>query len=66
MEETTLFSWFWLVGTDSIIIPLAKANVIILSVIGVVVRWLVKRTPSTEDDALIDSIRAVLPMMKRN
>ena len=65
MEETTLFSWFWLVGTDSIIIPLAKANVIILSVIGVVVRWLVKRTPSTEDDALIDSIRAVLPMMKR-
>ena len=66
MEETTFFSWFWLVGTDSIIIPLAKANVIILSVIGVVVRWLVKRTPSTEDDALIDSIRAVLPMMKRN
>ena len=65
MEETTLFSWFWLVGTDSIIIPLAKANVIILSVIGVVVRWLVKRTPSTEDDALIDSIRAVLPMMRK-
>ena len=66
MEETTFLNWFWLVGTDSIIIPLAKANVIILSVIGVVVRWLVKRTPSTEDDALIDSIRAVLPMMKRN
>ncbi len=59
------FNWFWLIDTDSLIIPFAKANVIILSIIGVVIRWWVKRTPSTEDDALIDSIRAVLPMMKR-
>ena len=59
------FNWFWSIQTDSLIIPFAKANVIILSVIGVVIRWWVKRTPSPEDDQLIDSIRAVLPMMKR-
>ena len=60
-----IFNWFWSVKTDDLIIPFAKANVIILSVISIIVRWWVKRTPSPDDDALIDNLLAVLPRMKK-
>ena len=59
------FNWFWALKTDELIIPFAKANVIGLSVLYVILKWWAKRTPSTEDDELIDSIRSVLPLMKR-
>jgi hypothetical protein len=61
----SFFNWFWLIDTDSLIIPFAKANVTLIAVFWVIMKWWAKRTPSTEDDALIDEIRAVLPMMKR-
>ena len=59
------FNWFWALKTDVLIIPFIKGNVIGLSIGYVILKWWAKRTPSTEDDELIDSIRAVLPFMKR-
>ena len=60
-----IFNWFWAIRSDTLLIGFAKGNVILLSVVFVILKWWAKRTPSPEDDALIDNIRAVLPMMKR-
>ena len=60
-----IITWFLNLRTDELIIAFCKGNVILLSLVFVVLRWYVKRTPSTEDDKLIDSLRSVLPMLKR-
>ena len=66
MEFTTeLFNWFWSLKTDNLIIPFVKANAILLTTGGTFIAWWVKRTPSTDDDELIDKLRGVLPMLKR-
>ena len=62
---TELFNWFWALSTDALIIPFVKANAIILTAVGVIVRWWVKRTPSTEDDELLDSLMRVIPQLKK-
>jgi hypothetical protein len=60
-----LFNWFWALKMDVLIAPWVHANMIPLTMLGVVLRWWVKRTPSKDDDELIDSIMSVLPMIKR-
>ena len=60
-----IFNWFWSIKTDDLIIPFFKANMLLFTIGFIILKWWAKRTPSPEDDALIDSIRAVLPMMKR-
>jgi hypothetical protein len=60
-----LFDWFWSLKMDALIVPWAKANMIPMAMLFTTLRWWAKRTPSTADDELIDSIRSVLPMMKR-
>jgi hypothetical protein len=66
MEITKeLFDWFWALKMDILIAPWVHANMIPLTILGVVARWWVKRTPSTDDDDLIDSIMSVLPMIKK-
>ena len=63
---TELFNWFWALNTDALIIPFVKANAIILTAVGVIVRWWVKRTPSTEDDELLDGLMRVIPQLKKH
>ena len=58
--------WFWALKIDDLIIPWMKGNVIPLSMLYAVLKWWTKRTPSPEDDELIDKLWSVLPMMKRN
>jgi hypothetical protein len=60
-----LFDWFWSLKMDILIVPWVKANMIPVAFLFTILRWWAKRTPSTSDDELIDSIRSVLPMMKR-
>jgi hypothetical protein len=61
----SLWDSFWALNLDALIVPWAKANMIPMAVGFTILRWWAKRTPSTADDELIDSIRAVLPMMKK-
>ena len=58
--------WFWSLETDGLITTWIKANVIITSLIGVLLRHFVKKTKSTDDDRLLDDIRRVIPLLKRN
>jgi hypothetical protein len=58
-------NWFLSLETDGLITAWVKANVILVSVLGVLLRYFVKKTPSTDDDALLDDLKRVLPMLKR-
>lgn len=60
-----IFDWFWQLHLDDLIIPWVKANMLPVSMAFVLLQWWVKRTPSDEDDKLIEQLRSVLPMMKR-
>ena len=59
-----LLDWFWKLELDKLIIPWVKANAIPIGAVLTVLRWWVKRTPSTEDDELLDRLRAVIPILK--
>jgi hypothetical protein len=58
------FDWFWKLNLDSLLVPWAKANAIPLGAVYAVLRWWVKRTPSTEDDELLDRLKSVIPILK--
>jgi hypothetical protein len=59
------FNWFWALNMDALIGPWLHSNMIPMAVLYAILKWWAKRTPSTADDELIASIRAVLPMMKK-
>ena len=60
-----ILTWFWSLETDGLITGWIKANVIITSLIGVLLRYFVKKTPSGDDDALLDDIKRVLPLLRK-
>jgi hypothetical protein len=60
-----ILDWFWGLQTDGLIIEFAKQNVIIITVIGVLIRYWAKKTPSPEDDMLLDDLKQALSIVKR-
>jgi len=60
-----IIDWFWKLELDNMIIPWVKANTIPVGILLTILRWWVKRTPSTEDDELLDRLKGVLPMLKK-
>lgn len=57
--------WIWTAVTDASITAAVKPRMIFFGAILAVVSWWVKRTPSTEDDELLDNLRRVIPMLKK-
>jgi hypothetical protein len=64
-ELNELIQWFWTLETDTLITAWVKANVLIVSVVGVLIKYYVKRTPSPEDDAIYNDIKRVLSLKRK-
>jgi hypothetical protein len=57
--------WIWQAITDDNITAAIKPRMIFFGGLLAVVGWWVKRTPSTEDDELLNNLRRVIPMLKK-
>ena len=57
--------WLWQAVTDESITQAIKPRMIFFGVITVIIGWIVKRTPSTEDDELLKNLKRVIPMLRK-
>jgi hypothetical protein len=64
-ELNELIQWFWTLETDTLITTWAKANVLIASALGVLIKHYVKRTPSKEDDAIFADLKRIVSLKRK-
>ena len=62
---TDILNWLWIAVTDESITGAIKPRMIFFGMLLAVIRYWVKRTPSDDDDKLMDELLKVLPMIKR-